>query len=166
MNQEVPIELSNSEKTQYSNAWCTCRERKANLEKNRGQVFSLIHGQCTQLLQDKMKQDPDWMATSMSCDPLTLHRLTEKTTLAQTEDQYPFATACEQELGFCSFCQETLTNAQWHERFNTKVDVGEAVRVTWQHKALPECTAQELHGDDCNNLVDTQQQAVQIDAEE
>ena len=44
MNQEVPIELSDSEKTQCSDTWHACRERKANLEKNRGQLFSLIHG--------------------------------------------------------------------------------------------------------------------------
>ena len=166
MNQEVPIELTDSEKTQCSNAWRTYRERNANLEKNRGQVFSLIHGQCTQLLQDKMKQDTDWTATSTSNDPLTLHRLIEKTILAQTEDQCPFATVHEQELGFYSFRQETMTNAQWCERFNTKVDVGNAIGVTRQHKVLLECAAQELHNDDFDNLTAEQQLAAREDAEE
>jgi hypothetical protein len=56
---DVPVELNNSEKTQHNNAWQTYRERNANLMKHRGQAFSLIEGQCTQLLQDKMKQDID-----------------------------------------------------------------------------------------------------------
>jgi hypothetical protein len=53
-----------------------------------------------------MKQDPDYIAVSTSYDPLLLYRLTEKTILAQTEDQYPFATGYEQESSFYSFRQE------------------------------------------------------------
>jgi hypothetical protein len=54
---EVAMELSDSEKTQFSNKWRTFREHNANLTKHRGQAFLLIQGQCIQLLQDKMKQD-------------------------------------------------------------------------------------------------------------
>jgi hypothetical protein len=59
-NNEVPIEMSDSEKMQYSNDWRTYRERNALLTKLRGQAFSLILSQCTQLLQDRMKQDTNW----------------------------------------------------------------------------------------------------------
>jgi hypothetical protein len=59
-NNEVPIEISDSEKMQYSNDWRTYQERNVLLTKHRGQAFSLILGQCTQLLQDRMKQDTDW----------------------------------------------------------------------------------------------------------
>jgi hypothetical protein len=74
-NIEVPIVLKDSQKTQFSNEWRTYRERNANLIKHRGQAFSLIQGQCTQLLQDKMKEDTDWAVVSTSYDPLTLYRL-------------------------------------------------------------------------------------------
>jgi hypothetical protein len=97
---EVPIELTDSEKTQHNNEWRTYGERNALLSKHRGQAFSLILGQCTQLLQDKMKQDPGYIAVSTSYDPLLLYRLFEKTILAQTEDQYPFATVYKQEASF------------------------------------------------------------------
>jgi hypothetical protein len=43
-----------------------------------------------------MKQDMDWAVVSTSYDPLTLYRLIERTILAQTEDQYPFATVHDQ----------------------------------------------------------------------
>jgi ribosomal protein L15 len=165
-NMDVPVELTDSEKTQYSNEWRTYRERKANMTKHRGQAFSLIQGQCTQLLQDKMKQDTDWSAVSTSYDPLTLYRLIEKTVLAQTEDQYPFATVYEQELGFYSFKQDALSNPQWYERFNTKVDVGYAIGVTRQHKVLLEYVAQELHTQAFADLDTVEQQAVRDDAEE
>ena len=165
--EDVPMVLTDAEKTAFSNAWRTYRERNGNLEKNRGQAFSLILGQCTQLLQDKMKQDADWAAASTSYDPLTLYRLIEKTILAQTEDQYPFATVYDQERAFYSFQQDNLTNAQWYERFNTKIDVSEAIGVTHQHKILLEFVAKETFNTEYANIFNADDaKAVREDAEE
>ena len=164
--EDVPVEMTDSEKTQYSNEWRTYRERNAQLLKHRGQSFSLILGQCTQMLQDKMKQDPDWSTVSTSYKPLSLHRLIEKTILAQTEDQYPFATVYDQELAFYSFRQGTMSNPQWYERFNTKINVADAIGVTRQHKVLLEYVAMELHTKAFTALTTTEQQTIQKDAEE
>jgi hypothetical protein len=82
------------------------------MTKHRGQAFSLSLGQCTQLLQDRMKQDTNWNMTSTSYNPFELYWMIEKTTLAQMEDKYPFATVYDQELGFYSFWQETMSNPQ------------------------------------------------------
>jgi hypothetical protein len=112
VNEPVPIQLTDSEKTLDNNAWITYQERNASLTKDRGQTYSLILGQCSQLLKDKMKQDIHWGMVSVSYHPLTLYRLIEKTILAQTEDQYPFATVYEQELSFYSFRQENMNNPQ------------------------------------------------------
>jgi hypothetical protein len=125
-----------------------------------------ILGQCTQMLQDKMKQDAEWMHVITSYDPLTLYHLIEKTVLAQTEDQYPFATVYDQEMAFYSFMQEGLSNPQWYERFNTKVDVGEYIGVTRQHKVLLEHVAQETYSLAFANLSIADQQVVRDDAEE
>jgi hypothetical protein len=129
-NEEVPIKTLDPKKMQYSNEWRSYQERNSQLLKHRGQAFSLILGQCTQLLQDKMKQNIDWTVVSTSYDPLTLYQVIKKTILGQTEDQYPFATVYDQELAFYSFRQDSLSNPQWYERFNTKVDVGTAIGVT------------------------------------
>jgi hypothetical protein len=163
---EVPIVLNDSQNTQFSNEWCTYRERYVNLIKHRGQALYLIQGQCNQLLQDKMKQDTDWAVVSTSYDPLMLYRLIERTILAQTEDQYPFATVYDQELSFYSFKQETLWNPQWYERFNTKVDVSEAIGVTRQHKVLLDYVAQESYTKSFEGLGVTEQKLVRDDAEE
>jgi hypothetical protein len=165
-NNEVPIEMLDSEKMQYSNDWRTYRERNALLTKHRGQAFSLILGQCTQLLQDRMKQDTDWNTASTSYKPLELYWLIEKMTLVQTEDQYLSATVYNQELNFFSFRQETMSNPQWYENFNTKVDVGLAIGVNWQHKVLLEYVAQENHTLTFAALSAEQKQAVREDAEE
>jgi hypothetical protein len=86
--------------------------------------------------------------------------------LAQTEDQYPFSTVHDQELSFYSFKQETLSNLQWYERFNTKVDVSEAVGVTLQHKVLLDYVAQESCAKSFESLGVTEQKLVRDDAEE
>ena len=65
-----------------------------------------------------------------SYDPLTLYQLIEKTFLSQMEDQYPFATVYNQELGFYAFRQDTLSNPHCYERFNTKMVIIEAIGVT------------------------------------
>jgi hypothetical protein len=165
-NVEVPIVLNDSHKTQLSNEWRTYRERTSNLIKHRGQSFSFIQGQCTQLIQDKMKQDTDWAVVSTSYDPLTLYCLIERTILAQTEDQYPFTTVYDQELSFYSFKQETLSNPQWYERFNTKVDVSETISVTGQHKVLLDYVAQESYTKSFEGLGVMEQKFVRDDAEE
>jgi hypothetical protein len=77
-NIAVPVELNDSEKTQFSNDWRTFRERNANLINHRGQALLLSQGQCTQLLQDNMKHDTDWNTVSTSYDPLALCRLSRK----------------------------------------------------------------------------------------
>jgi len=165
--QEIPIQLTEEQKVMHNNEWCTYREREATLQKQRGQAFSMIRGQCMQVLLDKMKHDPDWTATSESYDPLTLYKMIEKTVLAQTEDQYPFATVYEQECSLYGFAQHSLTNDQWYERFNTKVEVGASIGVTRQHKVLWEYVSEETHrGIDFTSLTHDQQQAIKEDAEE
>jgi hypothetical protein len=90
-----------------------------------------------------MKRDIDWIPASTSYNPLTLFALIEKTILAQTEDQYPYAMVYEQESTLYSFSQNTLSNKQWYEHFNTRIDVGIAIGVTRQHTILLEHVAQE-----------------------
>ena len=164
--QPIPYQLTNKEKMKAQSKWCTYCERKSHLEEYQGQAFSLILGQCTQLLKDKMKQDTDWTPVSMSYQPLRLYRLIKKTILAQTEDQYPVATVYNEEFALYSFCQETRTNAEWYERFNTKVDLTNAIGVTQQHKVLLEWVAQETHTCAYTALIKAQQKAVREDAEE
>jgi hypothetical protein len=163
---ELPIAMNETEKTEHSNDWRTYRERNSRLETQRGQAFSMIRGQCMQVLLDKMKHDTDWTSASESYDPLTLLRLIEKTILAQTEDQYPYATVYEQECTLYSFTQNSLTNEQWYERFNTKIDVGTAIGVTRQHQILLEHVAAENGTTKFQDLSDADQEDVRKKAEE
>ncbi len=55
--QDTPVELNDHEQIDYSNKCRNHSRRISTLETHQGQGCSLILRQCTQLLQDKMKQD-------------------------------------------------------------------------------------------------------------
>ena len=61
---EIPINMSNSENMDYGNDWRTYRDKNDYLGKNRGQAYSIILGEFTQMLQDNMNQDKAWSDTS------------------------------------------------------------------------------------------------------
>ena len=101
---------------------------------------------------------------STSYDPLTIYRFIENTILDQTEDQYPFATVYNQELGFYAFRQENLFNPHWYKWFNTKVDVREEIGMTRQHKVLLEYVTQELYTQTFSALTEAEQTVTREDA--
>jgi hypothetical protein len=71
---EVPVVLTDSEKTHFSNDWRTFRERNTNLLKHRDQALSLIQVQCSQFLQDKMKQVLNYAQShNPRCAPARTH---------------------------------------------------------------------------------------------
>ena len=72
-------------------------------------MFSVILGKCSQQLLNQMKQDVICITVTTSSDQLQLISIINKTVLAQTEDQYPFAIVYEQELLLYSFHQNTMT---------------------------------------------------------
>jgi hypothetical protein len=62
--------------------------------------------------------------------------------------------------------QETLSNPQWYERFNTKVDVSESISVTQQHKVLLDYVAQESYTKSFEGLGVAEQKLVRDYAKE
>jgi hypothetical protein len=113
--QDVEIHLAEHKKNEYCLESKTYADRTNKLVTHCRQVYALIVGQCTQLLLDKLKQDPTWSAVSKSRDPLALYAIIERVILKQTDDQYPFATIYKQVLPMHSTKQGTLANAQWYE---------------------------------------------------
>ena len=113
-----------------------------------------------------MLQYTEWNLVSTSYDSLTLYQLIENTVLGQTEDKHTFSTVYNQELGFYAFRQDTLSNPQWYEQFNIKVDAGEAIFVTQQHKVLLEYVAKELNTKTFYTLKEEEQLVVREDDKE
>jgi hypothetical protein len=80
----VEVKTTADEGMALSNSWHTYRERIDCLVRSRGMVCSLVLGQYTTVLLDKMKQDADWQVVSDSYNPLKLLKLIEKIILKQS----------------------------------------------------------------------------------
>ena len=126
-DEPLDIILHGYDKAEHDGKWRSYREYTSILKKHRGQAYSMIMGQCAHQLMDRMKQDTSWTMVSQDYKPLALLDLIEKTVLDQTEDQYPFAIVYAQEILLYGFHQNILTNDQWYDRSNTKVDVGTSI---------------------------------------
>ncbi len=162
--QEVPYNLTDSEKLKYSNKSKMHSHRIATLEKHGGNVYALIYGQCTQILQDKMKQDKNWATVSVSYKPLELYKLIKQVILKQTEEQYPVAVLWEQLSNVAYAKQGNSTNNKWYDCFNTKVEVAELVGVSFDFKKIREYCALETHKAAYTSLKPDEQEAVRISA--
>ena len=73
----ISIFLEGNAKVEHDNKWRTYHDMIAQLEKQRGQAFSMIRGQYMKVLLDNMNNYPDRKNTSESYDPLSLLTLTE-----------------------------------------------------------------------------------------
>jgi hypothetical protein len=71
------MKLTKDKKISHANAWRTHGETTESLNKSRGKVYSLLLGQCTQVLVDKMKQDLDWVMIHKLFNPILLFKLIE-----------------------------------------------------------------------------------------
>jgi hypothetical protein len=158
--------LEGKDKSDYDTKLTKHRKRTAKLEEHRGQVYSLLRGQCTKSLLEKMKRDATWTAVAASLDPLQLYGLIEKTILTQSDDFFPFAVVYELESGLYSFQQNLLTNNEYLDRLNTKIGIADVVGVTRAHPALLEFVAQETHQKDFGDVSQEEQDEVTTDTVE
>ena len=99
----------------FSNLWRTYREKTDRLVRSRGKVYSLVLGQCTTVLLDKMKQDAAWQGVSDSYNPLQLLQLLEKIILKQSDNKYKIAIIMEQLKLLLMYRQDDgVTNAAYY----------------------------------------------------
>ena len=162
----LEIILHGDDKVEQDGKWRSYRESTSLLKKHRGQAYSIIMGQCAHQFLDKMKQDTSWTMVSKDYKPWALLYLIKKTALSQTEGQYPCAIVYAQEILLYIFYQNLLTNDQWYDRFNTKVDVGISIGITRQHDVLMEWTSQQVEKQSFTTLLDANKLEICGEAEE
>jgi hypothetical protein len=161
LTDEVEMKLTKAEKIAHSNAWRTHRETTESLKKSRGKVYSLLLGQCTQVLINKMKQDADWVAISKAFDPILLFKLIEKFVLKQSDNQYATAVLIVEQLLIFTFWQDDhLGNAAYYDRFTTRAEVARQAAVCYYSPALLEDKATQLKLGDYDKLSEGEQKKI------
>jgi hypothetical protein len=97
---------------------------------NQQKAFALILGQCTTRLKERLHDDPKWDQVNKDRKPLELYALIERVVMKQTGDEYPPQNLLENLLAVFTMKQQpNQSNAQWYEKFGTRVDVAESVGV-------------------------------------
>jgi hypothetical protein len=76
--QDVEKHLAEHKKNEHHLESKTHSDQTNKLVTHHEQVYTLIVGQCTQFLLDKLKQDPTWSAVSKSYDPLALYAIIKR----------------------------------------------------------------------------------------
>ena len=161
LTDQVDMKLTEDEKIAHANAWRSHRETTESLKVSRGKVYSLLLGQCTQVLVDKMKQDADWITISESFDPNLLFKLIEKYVLKQSDNQYPTAVLIAEHQSILSFRQDDyMGNATFYDRFTTRVEVARQAGVCYYSPVLLRDKATALKLGDYDSLDATAQKKI------
>ena len=145
LKDEVEMKLTEDEKMAHNNAWLSHHEVTGGLKKSRGKIYSLLLGQCTQVLIDKMKEDVDWGTISDLFDPIALFKLIEKFVLKQSGNQCTTAVLIVEQLSILQFRQDDqVTNATYYDCFTTRVEVARQAGVCYYTPDLLDMKVTEL----------------------
>jgi hypothetical protein len=147
------MKLTENEKMAHSNVWQTHCEVTDGLKKSRGKIFSLLFGQCIQVLIDKMKQNINWGMVSDSFNPIALFKLIEKFDLKQSYNQYKMALLIAKQLSILQFFQDNqMSNATYYDCFTMRVEVACQAGVCYYKPDLLAINATELSLADFDTL--------------
>jgi hypothetical protein len=106
LNDEVEMKLKDDKMMAHSNSWHSHCETIECLKKSRGKVYSLLLGQCTQVLVDKIMLDTTRVMVSVLFDPILLLKLIKNFVLKQSGNQYKTVVLIAKQLSILSFRQD------------------------------------------------------------
>ena len=124
LDSDVSSVMTMNEEAIHKNAFRSFHDDEQKLIVNRGKVYVLILGQCTQVLKDALKEDDDWTTISEEYDAIALFELIEKCVLKQTSNKYHYLILQEEwrSLLLCKQESDHTTNA-YYERMSNRVTI-------------------------------------------
>ena len=120
-------------------------KRDAVLDDNIQKAYSLVLGQCTDLLQSKLKQQNAWAAIALAQDVIELIKLIKSITF-KFEDQKFLPLALHQaKANVYNLRQGNMTNHDYLQRFNNLVDIATTYNGELHDQAIVDIMVQRLH---------------------
>lgn len=147
------------------NAYIKCR---GMLEENMQKAYSLILGQCTELLKSKLKQSTQWESISGSYDLLGLIKAIKAIIFKFKDQKYLVASLHKAKAGFYALCQHNLTNTEYLECFNNYINMATAYGRQLHNTAVVNIIIKQDHPHNnyvnftTNNKKKVQEQAQQL----
>ena len=141
------------EKYSQSNAHCAHWEDNHKLTENRAKICSLLIGQCTVPLKDKMKEDADWHDIAEKYDHIQLVLLIEKTVLKQTESKNPYQRVQDGMRAMLNFQQAArMNNNDYYKKTANRVEITLNAVGVFYTPMLLDLEAQEKYTSDYKDL--------------
>ena len=81
-------------------------------------AYSLVLGQCTELLRAKLKQSTDWATVSIAFDVLGLTRLIKAIVFKFDDQKFLPVSLHQAKQNFYNLRQGAMTNAEYLEKYN------------------------------------------------
>ena len=121
---EIELVMTINKKYSHSNAHRTNREDNHKLVENRAKIYSLLIGQCTVPLKDKMKEDADWLDKANKYNHIWLVQLIEKTVLKQTKSKNPYQRVQDGMRAMLNFQQAAgMNNTNYNKTTANRVEI-------------------------------------------
>ena len=144
-------------------------KQKAQLKSNMRQAYSLVLGQCTDRMKNKLKACTNWETLSTKQDVLGLLNEIKGVTFRFEDQKYHILSIHNAKAAFYSFRQLQLSNAEYHQRFNNLVDIATSLGGNLHDDAVVAIVSKDLHDMDeprHSSLTAEQIENVQIVARE
>ena len=142
-------------------------KRDAILDDNIQKAYSLVLGQCTDLLQSKLKQQQNWAAIALAQDVIQLIVLIKSITFKFEDQKYLPLALYQAKANIYNLRQLNMTNHEYLQRFNNLVDVATTYNGEIYDTAIVAICSEKLYPNIVwANLTDAQQDAASSAANE
>jgi hypothetical protein len=120
-------------------------KRKNVLEESIMKTYSLVLGQCTDLLQSKLKQQNAWEAISEKQDAIALIGLIKTITFRFEDQKFLPLALYQSKAHLYNLRQGDMTNTDYLQRFQNLVDVATAYNGQLHDQAIVDIVTERLH---------------------
>ena len=120
-------------------------KRKNVLDESIMKTYSLVLGQCTDLLQSKLKQQNQWEAISEKQDAIALIGLIKTITFRFEDQKFLPLALYQSKAHLYNLRQDTMTNTEYLQRFQNLVDVATAYAGQLHDQAIVDIVTERLH---------------------
>ena len=129
----------------YDNEIIAMVKRRNSLKSNLQKAYSLILGQCTDLMKDKLKASTRWNDIKSRQDALQLLNEIRTITYKFEEQKYLPLSIHNAKATFYSFRQGNLTNSDYFQRFKNYTDIATSFDGNLHDEAITRMACREEH---------------------
>jgi hypothetical protein len=120
-------------------------KRKSLLDDNIQKTFSLVIGQCTDLIQSKLKQQAVWTTISQDQDAIALIGLIKTITFRFEDHKFLPLALYLSKASLCNLRQGNMANHYYLQRFQNLVDVATSYNGQLHDQAIVHIVTERLH---------------------